>query len=387
MKTVLENHRWVKDNLDLGTGPVPVEPCTSTTFFELERERIFRRMWLNVARDEDLPRNGDYIVKNIAVNKTSVLLVRGQDGKVRAFNNVCKHRGNRLAWEDKGHCHGMFVCRFHAWAYDRQGNLKHVSDEANFYDLDKATLGLKPIAADVWAGFIFINLDPSPSETLFEYLGGLPDQLNGYPFAEQSRVFSFHIDEQTNWKVLLDAQNEIYHLPFLHKRSFPVFGPRNAQHFTRTLAFKRFGRHTVYAVEEEQVEKPTALEKIVDTLVPATGKLPEMIGWFDFYTVFPNFCILFLGHSYLTYNMWPEAVDRTHWEINLYGPPVRNPAERFGLEYRVSRLRDLWQEDASNHEEIQSSLNTGAISHFQLQDEEIQIRHFHKVVRDEVARS
>ena len=122
-------------------------------------------------------------------------------------------------------------------------------------------------------------------------------------------------------------------------------------------------------------------------MVPATGKLPEMIGWFDFYTVFPNFCILFLGHSYLTYNMWPEAVDRTRWEINLYGPPVRNPAERFGLEYRVSRLRDLWQEDASNHEEIQSSLNTGAISHFQLQDEEIQIRHFHKVVRDEVARS
>src|SRR5271163_4661439 len=109
MKTVLENHRWVKDNLDLGTGPVSTESCTSEAFYELERDRIFRRAWLNVARDEDLPRSGDYIVKNLEVSKTSILLVRGKDGKVRAFHNVCQHRGNRLAWEDKGHCNGMFV--------------------------------------------------------------------------------------------------------------------------------------------------------------------------------------------------------------------------------------------------------------------------------------
>jgi Rieske 2Fe-2S family protein len=385
MKTVLENHRWVKDNLDLGTGPVPVDSCTSEDFYQREQDRVFRRMWLNVARDEDLPRNGDYIVKTLKVNSTSVLLVRGKDGKVRAFHNVCQHRGNRLAWEDKGHCNGMFVCRFHAWAYDQEGKLKYVSDEANFYDIDKSTLGLKPIAADVWEGFIFINLDPSPSETLHEFLAGMTSQLAGYPFEAQPRIFTYHIDEQTNWKVLLDAQNEIYHLPFLHKRSFPVFGPTNAQHFTRYLAFTRFGRHTVYSVEEAKVERPTPVERIVDGLVPATGKLPQMMGWFDFYTVFPNMCILFLGQSYLTYNIWPEGVNRTHWEINLYGPPVRNPAERFGLEYRVTRLRELWQEDASNHEEIQASLNTGAISHFQFQDEEIQIRHFHKMIRDAVA--
>jgi phenylpropionate dioxygenase-like ring-hydroxylating dioxygenase large terminal subunit len=385
MNTDLGNHRYCKDNLDLGTEPVPVETCVSPEFFEREREKIFRRLWLNVGRDEDLPRKGDYIVKDLAVGNASVLVVRGQDGKVRAFHNVCMHRGNRLAWEDKGHCNGMFVCRFHAWAFDQQGNLKHVSDEANFHDLDKATLGLKPLAADVWQGFIFVNLDLSPSETLLEYLGGLAEHLNGYPFENQPRAFKFGVDEQTNWKVLIDAQNEIYHLPYLHKRSFPVFGPRNDHHATRTLAFRRFGRHGVYSVEQEKVERPTALEKVVDILAPTTGKADQMIGWFDFYTVFPNFVIMFLGKSsYLTYNVWPLAVDRSRWEISLYGPAPKNPAERIAMEYRVTRLRDLMQEDGGNHEAIQASLSTGAITHFQFQDEEIQLRHFHKVVREEV---
>lgn len=385
MKTELGNHRWVKDNLDLGTEPVPVEPCVSPEFFELEREKIFRKMWLNVGRDEDVPRNGDYIVTNIAAGNASVLIVRGPDGKVRAFHNVCVHRGNRLAWEDKGHCNGLFVCRFHAWAYDQQGKLKHVSDEANFYDLDKATLGLKPLAADVWQGFIFVNLDPNPSQSLRESLGGLAEQLDGYPFEGLPRAFKFGVDEQINWKVLIDAQNEIYHLPYLHRRSFPVFGPRNAQRATRNLDFRRFGRHAVYSVEEETDERPTALEKFIDVLAPAGGKADQTIGWFDFYTVFPNLVLLFLGQrSYVTYNIWPLAVDRSRWEISFYGPPPRNPAERVGLEYRVTRLRDLMQEDGSNHEAIQASLNTGAITHFQFQDEEIQLRHFHKVVRDEV---
>ena len=101
-----------------------------------------------MGREEDLPEPGNYVVKDLAVANTSVLLVRGKDRKIRAFYNVCRHRGNRLVDRENGLCKNQFVCRFHSWSYDTHGELKWVSDEANFYDIDKSALGLKPIAAE-----------------------------------------------------------------------------------------------------------------------------------------------------------------------------------------------------------------------------------------------
>ncbi len=381
MKTVMANRRWIKDNLDLGTGPVPTDTCTSPELFELERDRIFRRVWLNVGREEDLPEPGSYIVRDLAIAKTSVLLVRGKDSKIRAFYNVCRHRGNRLVNDEKGFCRSRFVCRFHNWSYDTQGALKWISDESNFYDIDKSILGLKPIAADVWEGFIFINLSPHPAETLAQYMAGMVQQIHGYPFDQQRLMSRYRVEERANWKVILDAQNEVYHLPFLHI-TYPDFCPLNEEKFSRILNFKRFGRHTVYSVECNPDHTMTPVESVAIRVNPRGGEVhPSMIGWFDFYTVFPNFCMLFLAGTYLTYRIWPIEVDRSVWEISLYQPATSKPSERFAQEYGRCRLRDLLQEDASNHEAIQASLNSGALTHFQLQDEEIQIRHFHKEVR------
>jgi phenylpropionate dioxygenase-like ring-hydroxylating dioxygenase large terminal subunit len=381
MKTVMANRRWIKEHPDLGTAPVPTETCTSPELFELERERIFRRSWLNMGREEDLPEPGSYVVRDLAVANTSVLLVRGKDRKIRAFHNVCVHRGNRLVDEEKGLCKGRFVCRFHSWAYDTAGRLTFVSDEANFYDIDKSSLGLKPIAAEVWEGFIFINLNPHPSESLAEYLAGIVQQIHGYPFDQQRLLCRYRLEEKANWKVILDAQNEVYHLPFLHI-TYPDFCPLNEQKFSRIQKFTRFGRHTAYSTELNPDHKLTPVESIAIGVNPRGGQVhPSMIGWFDFYTVFPNFCMLFLAGTYVTYNIWPIAVDRSVWEISMYQPATSKPSERFAQEYNRCRLRDLLQEDASNHEAIQASLNSGALSHFQLQDEEIQIRHFHREVR------
>jgi phenylpropionate dioxygenase-like ring-hydroxylating dioxygenase large terminal subunit len=108
--------------------------------------------------------------------------VRGKDRKVRPFHNVCTHRGNRLVGGEQGLCRGRFVCRFHSWAFDTSGQLTWVSDESNFYNIDKRCLGLKPITTDVWEGFIFINLSPNPAETLAEYMAGMVEQIHGYPF-------------------------------------------------------------------------------------------------------------------------------------------------------------------------------------------------------------
>ena len=149
---------------ELGTGPVSYEDSISPEFFELEREAIFARTWLNVGRIEQLPRVGSYFTKEIDAARTSIVVVRGADDEVRAFHNICRHRGNKFVWQDypseetAGTCR-QFQCKYHGWRYSLEGDLTFVQQEDEFFDLDKADYGLAPVQVDAWEGFIFVNLD------------------------------------------------------------------------------------------------------------------------------------------------------------------------------------------------------------------------------------
>src|SRR5262245_31601121 len=101
--------KWHDHYPELGTGPIPIKRYVSRDYFEKERERIFRTAWLNIGRVEQLPKPGDYFVKELAICNTSILVVRGKDGTIRAFHNMCSHRGNQLVWNRKGTCQA-FSC-------------------------------------------------------------------------------------------------------------------------------------------------------------------------------------------------------------------------------------------------------------------------------------
>src|ERR1700761_7242989 len=138
---------WTEHYPELGTGPVSFADSTSKEFYELEREAVFKRAWLNVARVEELPRVGSYVTKEIEVARVSVILVKGRDDHIRAFYNVCRHRGNKLVWNDfpgnetRGTCR-QFTCKYHGWRYDLDGALKFVQQESEFFDLDMSKYGL-----------------------------------------------------------------------------------------------------------------------------------------------------------------------------------------------------------------------------------------------------
>src|SRR3970282_2107128 len=110
MKTAPNSERWATRYPELGTEPLPVEPNISPEYFERERERIFKRCWLNVGRIDEIPKTGNYFIKEIETLRASVVVVRGKDGAIRGFYNVCRHRGNKLALEN-GHARS-FVCGF-----------------------------------------------------------------------------------------------------------------------------------------------------------------------------------------------------------------------------------------------------------------------------------
>src|SRR5436190_5033901 len=217
---------WTAHYPDLGTEPMSYEDSISPQFYELEREAIFKRVWLNVGRVEQLSRSGSYFTKELAVAGTSIVVVRGKDGELRAFHNICRHRGNKLVWTDfpreetSGSCRQV-VCKYHGWKYELDGACSFVQQEEEFFDLDKADYGLVPMHCEVWAGFIFVNLEPEPRQSLRDFLGPMITGIEDYPFGEMTERFAYRANVGANWKLFLDAFQEFYHAPVLHARQSP----------------------------------------------------------------------------------------------------------------------------------------------------------------------
>src|SRR5262249_38870975 len=122
---------WTERYPEIGTGLVSFEDSISPEFYELEREAIFKRAWLNIGRVEELPKAGSYFTKEIPPAKTSVIVSRDIDGVIRAFHNTCRHRGNKLVWDAAPHeeTRGIarqFVCKYHGWRYGLDGACRYI---------------------------------------------------------------------------------------------------------------------------------------------------------------------------------------------------------------------------------------------------------------------
>jgi Rieske 2Fe-2S family protein len=185
--------------------------------FEFEQDRWFARTWLCVGREEEVATPGTYLLARAAGE--SVAIIRGRDGVVRAFNNVCRHRGSTLLDEPAtGSGSGKLVriqCPYHAWVYDLDGSLRRAPHTEEILDFDHADNGLLPVRLDTWQGFLFINLDPS-APPLLDYLGDLPAAVDAYPVANLHRARRIEYDVGANWKVIGENYSECYHCPGVH---------------------------------------------------------------------------------------------------------------------------------------------------------------------------
>jgi len=395
---------WTEHYPDLGTGTVSFRDSTSPEFYELEREAIFKRAWLNVGRVEDLPRKGSYFTKEILIANASVVVVRGMDDEVRAFHNICRHRGNKLVWnefpreESQGFCR-QFTCKYHGWRYDLEGNCTFVQQEGEFFDLDKADYGLASVHCDVWNGFVFVNLDKEPSQTLREFLGPMITALDEYPFHAMSERYDFAADNNSNWKVFADAFQEYYHVPALHPQQTPVavrkpdtgvecahFQIDGPHRLTTTGGTRRWNLPQEYMYPIEIATRSGLLgpwdgpeiEPLPDGLNPG-GVEPWGITNFQ---VFPNLEILIYGNWYLVYRYWPTSPSTHHFEAYLAFPPARNVRERVEQECAAVMFKEFALQDAGMLGGTQAALETGVVDRFPLNDQEILVRHFHKTVAD-----
>lgn len=397
---------WTEHYSQLGTAPMSYDDSTSPEFYELEREAIFKRAWLNVGRIEQVPRTGSYFTKEINAAKTSIIVVRGSDGEVRAFHNICRHRGNKLVWNDfpneetSGTCR-QFTCKYHGWRYGLDGALAFVQQEEEFFDLDKDAYGLVSVHCEVWAGFIFVNLAKQPEQSLTDFLGPMVTALDGYPFGNLTERFSYRAEIKANWKLYMDAFQEFYHAPILHGRQSPAkFSAAAAQAGFEAPHYQLDGPHRLVSTSgvvtwelDSEMRKP--MEDITRSGlfgpwdVPDLGvaEMPPGLNpakcdpWgLDSFQLWPNFTILVWSSGwYVTYQYWPTSHNTHIFEGNAYFVPARTARERVAHEMAAVTFKEYALQDSNTLEATQSMLESGVVSAFPLNDQEILLRHLHHV--------
>lgn len=183
--------------------------------FAYEQEAWFATTWLCVGREEDVAEPGSYLLASAAGE--SVMVVRGRDGVLRAFNNVCRHRGATILDQPEG-ISGRVVrlqCPYHAWVYELDGSLRRAPHTEEIHDFESADYGLHPVRLDTWQGFIFVNL-ASEGADLPDYLADLPGHVERYPIGRLGRARRIAYDVSANWKVIAENYSECYHCPGVH---------------------------------------------------------------------------------------------------------------------------------------------------------------------------
>lgn len=366
------------DPAGLGTGPVPAGPYYQPEYFDLEREAIFKRTWLHIGHVCELPQPGSFIVRHLDFASASILITRAKDGLIRAFHNVCTHRGTQLVMEPDG-TRSSFTCPYHAWNFGNDGRLRAAPDMERFY-VDKKDCGLVRVALDSCAGLLFVNLDPSPKQSLREFIGEeLVGQLGTRPVARATTFSEYVYEIEANWKITYDNFQENYHLRFIHPRSGAAAGgPDNPFGYPTGYGF--YGPHRTQAIWSNpapgiQPVQGFALARNAQLAYTEAAALPSELDK-QYFALFPNFFLFGMPGSHFSHTVIPISATRSRGVIRLYWIGDDDSAtRRFAREYGMCTAFDIHSEDRAVIEAGQRGLNSGALKYIHLQSQEVLLRH------------
>jgi nitrite reductase/ring-hydroxylating ferredoxin subunit len=215
-------------------GFVPKARYTTREFADLEYERLWSRVWQVACREEEVAVAGAYA--EYAIGDETIVIMRDAAGVLRAFHNACLHRGRRLV-EDCGVADGQLRCPYHGWCYGLDGRVIDVPDRDDFSDLPR-DLALAGVRCDTWGGFVFVNLDPD-AEPLDDFLDPLPAMLAPYHLEQMRLRARLGTIIDANWKAVVDAFNEGYHVQGLHTQILPWTDDVS-------IEYEQFERHAHY---------------------------------------------------------------------------------------------------------------------------------------------
>lgn len=197
---------------------------SNETLFQREMVEIFQTHWQLVCHVSDIPENGSFVTFDIGNERALVL--RGEDAQVRAFHNLCRHRGSRVVADKNGICKRAITCPFHGWSYNLDGTLRGASRASTLPKLDADEWGLKPIEIEIWRGFIFIRFRKGPQGSIKSLLSRFKSTLANYSFENIESVTTDFVfaEVPANWKSMRDVDNEGYHVATAHPSLNDLYG-------------------------------------------------------------------------------------------------------------------------------------------------------------------
>lgn len=411
--------KFTLDHPEVGTGPVDFDDCIDPRFFLDEREAVFRRWWLFVGRVEQVPRVGAYFTRELP-GLASLVIVRDRDGEVRALRNICPHRGNKVVWNDhpssetSGNCRTL-RCRYHGIEYDLDGSLARLTLEDEFFDLDRDRFRMPSVRCEVWAGFIFVNLDDDAGP-LREFLGDEVTRLEAFPFERYTERYRFTTRVKGNWKLACDTICEWYHPAYVHQvfldadpsKAERLVPPSDSYHFDLfhphmltsvpgppRLPPKEPGHWGPAVRDQKWVYRTFRAGLFGPDDTPDLGPLPDHVlnpggirSWSgDQYWLLPNTALQIWDRGYwTTYTYWPEAVDSHVYTIDFYFPRPETASQRLAQELTVQLSADVANQDVNTVEATHQALLLGGLREFHLNDQELLIRGLHHEMRSAVER-
>lgn len=276
--------------------------------FEREMERVFSDMWLHAGRVEDVARPGDALVRDVGTE--SVLVVRGEDETLRAFHNVCRHRGTRLCDETQHRFSGSISCPYHAWTYGLDGELQSAPHMEKVEGFREGDFPLRRVGVGEWAGHVFVHLAPSPPP-LSGHLLDLPERLEPWGMESLVRVHRERYTVEANWKLIIQNYSECLHCPVAH----PLLN-----------------KHSHYMSGDNALAQATYLGGAMNLRDDAEtlsmdGRSPwNRLPGLDegearkvlYYAILPNVLVNLHPQYMVTFNLWPQACDRTVIECDWH---------------------------------------------------------------------
>ncbi|HWA60659.1 MAG TPA: aromatic ring-hydroxylating dioxygenase subunit alpha [Caulobacteraceae bacterium] len=279
---------------DVAAHSLPAWIYSDPGYFALERQRVFRQAWQVVCHLSDIPGPGDFHTLDFL--DELVVTVRGEDGQVRSFHNVCRHRAARVVDGDKGNCGRRMVCPYHAWSYGLDGRLIRTPAWQDFEGLDPVQHGLAPVEQEIFAGFVFVRFAPGlPS--VAEMMAAYAPELAAHRFEDLVPLGRVTLRPRAvNWKNIGDNYSDALHIPVAHPGLSRLFAG----------SYRMEARDWVEKLWGDITEKPSPnlVERAYQALLPVFDHLPEADRrrW-SYYKLWPN----------IAFDVYPDQVDFMQW--------------------------------------------------------------------------
>lgn len=349
----------------------PTAAYTDRSLLALERELLFREYPLLMGLSCQVAEPGDYLTDDFS--GVPIVVVRHADGALRAFVNVCRHRGARLVL-GSGRIAGRFVCPYHGWSYGLDGRLARVPQRDGFAGLDFATYGLCPLPVAEKHGMIWVRPSPGEAFDIDAHLAGLGAELESYGCAGYHFYESRVIEREMNWKIVIDTFLEPYHFAYLHRDTVgPIFIPN-------LCLFHPFGLN---------LRETLPRRSILDLRDRPEAEWDLVTHSAIVYVLFPNTVFIMQADHIETWRVYPQGdrPDRCVMYLDFYipEPPTTESARRHWQRNMDLAIRTVDQEDFPTGEGVQRGFASGAQAHLTYGRNEPALAHFENAVRAALA--